>query len=203
MLRARALQARSVLGVSLGVSLGAFGPLAPECPKKCPESVPGVSESCPGHSGDTLGTLFGHSGAQGPKGPRDIPRTLPGHFGPKGPRHSCSRSGGGCNKRVVLANVPSFRFSFRGNMRTYPRSGFRSVGFRSGGTSATTTVLENHPFLDPRTAEGHQEKELESANGRGRLGERPLRLRTTQESCGGLQGEKPGALPQNGVGKRG
>ena len=29
-------------------------------------------------------------------------------------------------KRVVLANVPSFRFSFQGNMRMYPRSGFRS-----------------------------------------------------------------------------
>ena len=34
---------------------------------------------------------------------------------------------GGFRKRVVLANVPSFRFSFRGNMRTYPRSGFRSM----------------------------------------------------------------------------
>ena len=38
-------------------------------------------------------------------------------------------------KRVVLANVPSFRLSFRGNMRTYPRS-----GFRSGGTSERTLV---------------------------------------------------------------
>ena len=54
-------------------------------------------------------------------------------------------------KRVVLANVPSFRFSFRGNMRTYPRSGFSfrgnirtypRSGFRSGGTSAKTTFLE-------------------------------------------------------------
>ena len=35
------------------------------------------------------------------------------------------------------ANIPSFRFSVRGNMRTYPRS-----GFRSGGTSAKTTLLE-------------------------------------------------------------
>ena len=52
---------------------------------------------------------------------------------------------------MVLANVPSFRFSFRGNMRTYPRSGFsfrRNIrtyprsGFRSGGTSAKTTLLE-------------------------------------------------------------
>ena len=39
-------------------------------------------------------------------------------------------------KRVVLANVSSFRFSFRGNMRTYPRSGF----CRSGGTSERTLV---------------------------------------------------------------
>ena len=35
------------------------------------------------------------------------------------------------------ANVPSFRFSFWGNIRMYPRS-----GFRSGGTSAKTTLLE-------------------------------------------------------------
>ena len=62
-------------------------------------------------------------------------------------------------KRVVLANVPSLRFfvpgehanlpSFpvfvRGNMRTYPRS-----GFRSGGTSAKTTLLENHNQNRPK-----------------------------------------------------
>ena len=41
-------------GVFNGVSLGPFGPQAPECP----ESVPGVSKRCPGHSGDTLGTLL-------------------------------------------------------------------------------------------------------------------------------------------------
>ena len=36
-------------------------------------------------------------------------------------------------KRVVLVNVPPFRFSFQGNMRTYPRSGFCSGGsFRRG-----------------------------------------------------------------------
>ena len=35
------------------------------------------------------------------------------------------------------ANVPSFWFSFWGKIRTYPRS-----GFRSGGTSAKTTLLE-------------------------------------------------------------
>ena len=44
-------------------------------------------------------------------------------------------------KRPVLVNVPSFRFSSRGNMRTYPRS-----GFRSGGTSECTLV----PIFVPR-----------------------------------------------------
>ena len=44
--------------------------------KKCPESVPGVSGTPCWHSGDTFGTLFGHSGAWGPKGPRDTRRTL-------------------------------------------------------------------------------------------------------------------------------
>ena len=76
---------------------------------------------------------------------------------------------------MVLANVPSFRFSFRGNIRrnhpfgnhpfvktkkghweikgrfpkgwfwrTYPRS-----GFRSGGTSAKTTLLETTLLRTP------------------------------------------------------
>ena len=35
---------------------------------------------------------------------------------------------GGFVKGWVLANVPSFRFSFRGNMRMHPCSGFRSRG---------------------------------------------------------------------------
>ena len=51
-------------------------------------------------------------------------------------------------KRVVLANVPSFLFSFRGNTRTYPRS-----CFRSGGTSECTLVLVfvpgEHPSKPP------------------------------------------------------
>ena len=57
-------------------------------------------------------------------------------------------------KRVVLANVPSFRgehenvpsfrFSFWGNIRMYPRS-----GFRSGGTSAKTTLLETFFLSTP------------------------------------------------------
>ena len=76
-------------GSVLGVSLGPFGPRAPECPK----SVPRVSRECQkgvrtlrGHSRDTVGTLFGYSGARGQKGPRDT--------GPQGPRDSCSRPAG-------------------------------------------------------------------------------------------------------------
>ena len=47
-------------------------------------------------------------------------------------------------KRVVLANVPSFRCSFRENMRTYPRS-----VFRSGGTSQCTLVPVFVPVEHP------------------------------------------------------
>ena len=85
-------------------------------------------------------------------------------------------------KRVVLANVPSFRFSFRGNIRrnhpfgnhpfvntkkghweikgwfpkgwfwrTYPRS-----GFRSGGTSAKTTLLETALSRTPEQESGRK-----------------------------------------------
>ena len=79
-----------------------------ECPKKCPESAPGVSKRCPRHSADTLGTLFGHSEARGPKGPGDTPWDTPGrhpgfrghsrrhsrrHFGPEA-RDPCSRPRG-------------------------------------------------------------------------------------------------------------
>ena len=66
---------------------------------KCPESVPGVSRSV------REGTLFGHSGARGPKGRvdtlsdtrSDTPRFRGhsrGHSGDtSGPRNSCSRPG--------------------------------------------------------------------------------------------------------------
>ena len=72
-----------------------------------------------------------------------------------------ARRKGGFVKGWVLANVPSFPaflFSFRGtsectlvpdfvpgNIRMHPRS-----GFRSGVTSAKTTLLENHPVVNPR-----------------------------------------------------
>ena len=42
-------------------------------------------------------------------------------------------------KRVVLANVPSFRFSFQGNIRICSRSGFRSG----------EDIRQNHPFGKP------------------------------------------------------
>ena len=51
-------------------------------------------------------------------------------------------------KRVVLANVPSFRFSFRGNMRTYPRSGLRS-NVPSFRFSFRGSIRQNHPFGKP------------------------------------------------------
>ena len=73
-----------------------------------------VLKRCPRHSGDTLGTLFGHSGARGLKGlgdtPWDTPSDTPrfrghsrghssGHSGPKGPRDPCSWSAGNTKKR--------------------------------------------------------------------------------------------------------
>ena len=78
-------------------------------------------------------------------------------------------------KRVVLANVPSFRFSFRGNIRRnhpfgnhpfvntkkghweikgrFPKGWFWRTyprsGLRSGGTSAETTLLETTLLRTP------------------------------------------------------
>ena len=61
-------------------------------------------------------------------------------------------------KRVVLANVPSFRFSFQGNLRTYPRSGFCS-GEHPNVASFRGNIRQDHPFGKPpfwqsRRAEG-------------------------------------------------
>ena len=68
-----------------GLLQESLGPFGPKCPGSVPRSGCFWGPSGPGlRSGDTLGTLFGHSGARGPKGPRD---TL-------GPRDSCSRPGG-------------------------------------------------------------------------------------------------------------
>ena len=60
-----------------------------------------------------------------------------GLFKPKGPKWTIFHweTEGRFRKRMLLANVPSFWFSFWGNIRTYPRS-----GFRSGGTSECNLV---------------------------------------------------------------
>ena len=72
--------ARSVPGVSLGVSLGPFGPRALECPK----SVLRVSPQCPGHLFDTPGTLSRQRvwtlQSPGREGSRDTRETLRAHF---------------------------------------------------------------------------------------------------------------------------
>ena len=60
--------------------------------------------------------------------------TVEKHLAPK-PVNAHREIKGRFRKRVGLANVPSFLFSFRGNMRTYPRS-----GLRSGGASERTLV---------------------------------------------------------------
>ena len=86
----RALRARSVPGVFLGVSLRPFGPRAPEWPKVSPE--------CPGHLFDTPGTLSGHFWPLRSPGPEGSQRHPEEHTrdtsGPKGLRDSCSRPGG-------------------------------------------------------------------------------------------------------------
>ena len=50
---------------------------------------------------------------------------------------------------MAWANVPAFRFSFRGNMRTYPRSGFRSEGGTSECTLVPVFVPVEHPPKPP------------------------------------------------------
>ena len=120
--------------------------------RECPRSV----KKCPGHSRDTLGTLFGHSRARGPRAletPRQtLPRTPPvtpgtlsgtlsgtlrGHFGPEGPRDSCSRPGG---------SQPLIQVSFgRVSVWIFPRSGnFKEV--RSG------TPVWKTPVEPPQTS---------------------------------------------------
>ena len=62
-------------------------------------------------------------------------------------------SKGQFRKRVALANVPSFWFSFRGNMRKYPHSGFRSGGnirmYLRSGCRSGGNIRQNHPFGKP------------------------------------------------------
>ena len=78
----RALRARSVPGVSprmggvrVSVRRGVPGPglQSVQVSREWPRS----QKRCPEHSGETLGTLFGHSGARGPKGLGDTPSDTP------------------------------------------------------------------------------------------------------------------------------
>ena len=85
---------------SVSAALQASGP---RVSKKCPESVLGVLKRCPGHSGDTLGTLFGHSGPEGPR------RHSVGHFLEHPGFHGHSR--GHSRRHFRLATQ---RFCYRG-----------------------------------------------------------------------------------------
>ena len=101
-----------------------------------------------------------------------------GSFGSCSPKKGHWEIKGRFRKRVVLANVPSFRFSFRGNIRQnhpfgnhpfvntkkghweirgrFPKGWFWRTyprsGFRSGGTSAKTTLLETTLLRTPESA---------------------------------------------------
>ena len=78
-----------------------FGPRAPEFPKSVLRVSPECQKGVQGHSGDTLGTLRGHSRARGRKGPGDTPWDTASetpspsqrHSAPKGPKGSCSWPG--------------------------------------------------------------------------------------------------------------
>ena len=66
-----------------------------------------MSKRCPGHSRDTLGTLFGHCGARGSKGPKD---TLKGTTGTlwarrSGPKDSLAGGGLAIKVRVTRQKV--------------------------------------------------------------------------------------------------
>ena len=92
------------------------GPSGPKCPRSVPRRV---SRECPGHLFDTPGTLSGHFLDTPEAGARRAPETPRGTLqdtsGPKGPRDSCSRSGG-LQHESVHENAGTFpgsaRFSF-------------------------------------------------------------------------------------------
>ena len=104
--------------------------------KKCPESVPGVSKRCPGHSVDTLGTLFGHSGARGPKGPRDTPKDTLGTLRARRARETPVAGRGGCNPRWAVA---------------LGRRKLRSCGARSSSSSHLPSGTTRNPCVPPST----------------------------------------------------
>ena len=104
------------------------GPSGPKCPgsvprprclgpgpqkQECPKSVPRVSRSVKkvfGHSGDTLGTRFGHSGARGPKGPRNTPKDTPGTLRARKAREAPVAGRGGCNSCNSRAGIGCANF---------------------------------------------------------------------------------------------
>ena len=116
-----------------GVSRALRAQSVPECPSGCLRrrsgpglrSVQRVSKECPQSVRDTFLTLRGRSRdtlwtlrSPGPERRRRHPE---GHSrdtsGPKGPRDSCSRSGGGCKPRVlVLLSCATGSATSRGNL---------------------------------------------------------------------------------------
>ena len=105
---------------------GSFGPFGPERPGGCPREClrkRGCPTECP--TGDTLGTLFGHTPEPGARRAPGTPRgtlrrtppfsgtlsgTLPGHSGPKGPRDPCSWSAGSQDSSSNFSEIPESIF---------------------------------------------------------------------------------------------
>ena len=96
----------AVSGSVLGVSLGPFGPRAPECPK----SVPRVSPECQEGVPDTPGTLSGHfldtPAPRARRNPETLRETLLGHFGPEGPERLLWQAGGGGGRKMRTHSTP-------------------------------------------------------------------------------------------------
>ena len=111
-------------------SLGPFGArpeVSRECPSRCLwgpsgpglQSVQKVSRECPqcpGHLFDTFwlsGHFFGHSGARGPKGPRDTPRDTPGTLWARRARETPVTGGGGLQTKFRTKKNPFSRTGSR------------------------------------------------------------------------------------------
>ena len=92
-------------------------------------------------------------------------------------------------KRVVLANVPSLRLSFRGNKRRYPHS-----GFRSGGTSECTLVPVCVPGEHPPKPPFWKTTLLSTLGGCGKRWisqKRFIIYKNTAKRCVLMRGSKP------------